>query len=105
MSGGARDYAGSMPTEVVQNSSQNRFELLVDGQSVGEVDYQLRDDTIVLTHTEIDPAQRSGGLGGELIRGALNLIRAEGEHRVIPSCAFAAAWIAAHPEYDDLLAR
>lgn len=94
-----------MPTEVVQDASQNRFEILVDGQSVGEVDYQVRDNSIVLTHTEIDPAERSGGLGGELIRGALNLIRAETDYRVVASCAFAAAWIKEHPDYDDLLTR
>ena len=83
----------------------NRFELLVDGASAGEVDYQIRDATIVLTHTEIDPAQRESGLGGELLRGALNLIRADTDYRVVPSCTFAADWITKHPEYQDLLAR
>lgn len=94
-----------MPTEVVHDQRMNRYELLVDGVSAGELDYQLRDGTIVLTHTEIDPAQRGSGLGGELVRGALNLIRAEGDETVVASCSFASAWIAKHPEYQDLLAR
>ena len=94
-----------MTTEVVQDAALNRFELLVDGQEAGQVDYQVRGDTIVLIHTEIDPAQRGTGLGGELIRGALNLIRAETEYRVVPSCRFAAAWIADNPAYQDLLSR
>jgi uncharacterized protein len=94
-----------MTTEVLHDPKMNRYELLVDGVSAGEVDYQVRDDTIVLTHTEIDPAQRTSGLGGELVRGALNLIRAETDYRVVPSCTFVAAWITKHPEYQDLLTR
>lgn len=94
-----------MTTEVVQDAALSRFELLVDGQEAGQVDYQVRDNTIVLTHTEVDPAQRGSGLGGELIRGALNLIRAETDYRVVASCTFAAAWIDRNPTYQDLLAR
>jgi uncharacterized protein len=94
-----------MTTEVQQDAKMNRFELLVDGASAGEIDYQVRDNTIVLTHTEIDPAQREEGLGGELVRGALNLIRADTDYRVVPNCPFAAQWISQHPEYNDLLSR
>lgn len=94
-----------MTTEVQQDTKMNRFELLVDGAAVGEIDYRVHDNTIVLTHTEVDPAQRETGLGGELVRGALNLIRADTDYRVVPSCPFAAEWISEHPEYDDLLSR
>lgn len=83
----------------------NRFELLVDGSSVGELDYQVRDDTMVLIHTEIDPSHQGQGLAGELVRGSLNLIRAENELRVVVTCTFASAWVAKHPEYQDLLTR
>jgi uncharacterized protein len=94
-----------MTTEVQQDTKMNRFDLLVDGTSAGEIDYQVRDNTIVLTHTEIDPARRVAGLGGELVRGALNLIRADTDYRVVPSCGFVDAWITKHPEYQDLLTR
>jgi uncharacterized protein len=94
-----------MTTEVQQDTKMNRFDLLVDGVGVGEIDYQVRENTIVLTHTEIDPARRESGLGGELIRGALNLIRADTDYRVIPSCPFVAHWIDKNPDYQDLLTR
>ena len=94
-----------MATEVIQDASMNRFELLVDGQSAGELDYQIRDNTMVITHTEIDPSHQGAGLGGELVRGALNLIRAETDYRVVPTCPFAGPWIDRHPEYQDLLTR
>lgn len=94
-----------MATEVVNDAKMNRYELLMDGVSTGFADYQIRDNTIVFTHTEIDPANRLKGMGGELARGALNLVRAETDYRVVANCPFMAAWIAAHPDYEDLLAR
>lgn len=94
-----------MTTEVQQDTNMNRFELLVDGASVGEADYRIQDNAIVITHTEIDPAQRRKGLGGELVRGTLNLIRADTNYRVVASCPFTADWISKHPEYEDLLSR
>jgi len=94
-----------MTTEVVQDAPQNRFQLLLDGEYVGETDYILRDDTIVFTHTEIDPSLQENGLGADLVRGALNLVRAETELRVVAKCTFTARFIETHPEYQELLTR
>lgn len=94
-----------MATEVVQDASMNRFELLVDGVQAGIADYILRDGQIVFVHTEIDPSHRGEGLGDEIARGALNLVRAETDLRVVARCPFIAKWIAAHPDYQDLLTR
>lgn len=94
-----------MTTEVQQDTKMNRFDLLVDGASVGEADYRIQGNTIVMTHTEIDPSRQEAGLGGELVRGALNLIRADTDYRVVASCSFTADWISKHPEYQDLLTR
>lgn len=94
-----------MTTEVVQDAPQNRFQLLVDGEPIGETDYILRDNTIIFTHTEIDPNRQEKGRGGELVRGALNLVRAETDLRVVAKCPFTKAWIENHPDYQDLLTR
>jgi predicted GNAT family acetyltransferase len=92
-------------TEIVNDASMNRYELYVDGVSIGATDYQIRDDTIVFIHTEIDPSQREHGFGSELARGALNLVRAETDYRVVAKCPFMSAWIGKHPDYQDLLTR
>ena len=94
-----------MTTEVVQDVQMNRFELLVDGQQAGISDYRLTDGKLVFVHTEIDPAFRGQGLGDELARGALNLVRAESDIRVVARCPFISKWIAEHPDYQDLLSR
>ena len=94
-----------MASEVIQDVSMNRFELLVDGEQVGLSDYRIRDDSIVILHTEIDPSRRGGGLGDLLARGMLNLIRADTDHRVVPLCPFMKKWIDEHKDYQDLLTR
>ncbi|HQG70990.1 MAG TPA: GNAT family N-acetyltransferase [Rhodoglobus sp.] len=94
-----------MASEVIQDVSMNRFELLVDGEQVGLSDYRIRDDSIVILHTEIDPSRRGEGLGDLLARGMLNLIRADTDHRVVPLCPFTKKWIDEHEDYQDLLTR
>lgn len=94
-----------MNSEVVHDPAQNRYQLVIDGTSVGEIDYVLREGSIVFTHTEVDPNRREGGLGGALARGALDLVRAETDYRVVADCAFIAKWIESHPDYQDLLTR
>lgn len=94
-----------MPTEVINDAPKRRYELLVDGVQVGYTDYVIKGDTIVFVHTEIDPSRQESGLGTELVRGALNLVRAETDHRVVAQCTFTAAFIEEHPEYQELLTR
>ncbi|NYF09128.1 hypothetical protein HDC94_000284 [Leifsonia sp. AK011] len=94
-----------MATEVVQDVSMSRFELLVDGVQAGISDYVQDDEKIVFLHTEIDPAFRGQGLGDEIARGALNLVRAESSRRVVARCPFIKKWISEHADYQDLLTR
>ena len=94
-----------MASEVIHDPAMHRYELLIDGVQVGLADYQLRDDEIVFVHTEIDPKFRGQGLGAELARGTLNLVRAENETRVVAKCEFISKFIADNPEYRDLLSR
>lgn len=94
-----------MATEVLHDAALTRFELLVDGEQAGVADYVERDGAMVFTHTEIDPAHRGKGLGDELARGALNLVRVESDARVVASCSFIAAFIERNDEYAELLTR
>jgi uncharacterized protein len=87
---------------VTDNPAELRYELRDDGVLVGEVRYRRRPGRRVLVHTEVAPAVEGRGLGAELVRGALDDIRAHGE-RVVPSCPFVAAFIRRHPEYRDLV--
>ena len=94
-----------MATEVIQDAAANRFELLVDGRHAGLTDYIVRGTEFIFLHTEVDPAYQNQGLASELARGALNLVRAETELRVVAKCPYIATWIEKHPDYQDLLQR
>jgi hypothetical protein len=88
---------------VTDNPTELRYELDVDGALAGQIRYRRRgDDIVVLIHTDVDPSREGAGLGSILVRGALDDIRARGEH-VVPVCPFVAAFIRSHPEYGDLV--
>lgn len=88
---------------VVQDRSErSRFEIEVDGELGGFAAYRVREGAVVIIHTEIDPRHRGRGVGQELARRTLDLLRARGA-RVVPSCPFFAAYIAEHAEYADLV--
>ena len=90
---------------VVNSPESSRYEIVVDGQTVGFAAYELRRDAIVFTHTEVDASRQERGLGGALVRAALDDVRASTTLRVVDRCPFVKQWIGTHPEYRDLLAR
>lgn len=91
-------------TTVKDNPDLGRFEAYVDGALAGFAAYRLSGGHIVFTHTEVDDAYEGQGVGGALARGALDQVRAAGEHDVVAMCPFIAAWIERHPDYQDLVA-
>lgn len=53
-------------------------------------------------HTEVDEDSGRSGVGGTLVRAALDDVRARGG-AVLPSCPFVRGWIERHGEYADLV--
>ncbi|MFD0691174.1 GNAT family N-acetyltransferase [Actinomadura fibrosa] len=92
-----------MSTEITDNAEQNRYEIRLDGELAGFVEYTAQPDRLVFTHTEVDSAFEGKGVGSSLARGALDDVRAKGLS-VVPRCPFIAKWIEKHPDYKDLVA-
>jgi uncharacterized protein len=88
---------------VVHNPDQSRYEIHVDGEVAGFTQYRATPDALDFVHTEIGDAYEGQGLGGQLARGALDAVRADGK-MVIATCPFIKGWIAKHEDYQDLLA-
>lgn len=88
---------------VVDNPEQRRYELWRGGTLAGLLAYRLEPGAVVLVHTDVDPAFEGRGLGGRLVRGALDDVRARGL-ALVPVCPFVGAYIRRHPEYADLVA-
>ncbi len=90
-------------TEVRRAEERSRYELIVDCELLGVCDYEQQGNLLLLPHTEIAYQHRGQGLGEELLRGALEDVRARGQ-KVIAGCWFVAEYFELHPEQADLLA-
>ena len=64
-------------SKVRDNKTKSRFELDVDGE-IAFANYRLVPSAVVITHTETPRELRGQGVASELVRGALELIRADG---------------------------
>jgi predicted GNAT family acetyltransferase len=90
---------------VVNEPDASRYALLEDGERIGVAEYDLRDDAIVFTHTEVDESKREKGMASRLVSDALDDVRANSDLRVIVTCPYIRRWLPEHPEYRDLLER
>jgi predicted GNAT family acetyltransferase len=90
------------PGTVRDNKTESRFELNVEG-AIAFANYRLAPSTVIITHTETPRALRGRGIASALVKGALELIRADGL-KVVAGCGFVADYLQKHPEFSDLVA-
>jgi hypothetical protein len=87
---------------VRDNSERQRYELEVEG-GFAFIDYRRDERVVTMTHAEVPRTLRGGGVGSELVRGALALARQRGD-TIVPLCSFVEHYMRRHPEAHDLLA-
>lgn len=87
---------------VRDNTALNRYELDIDG-TIAFANYRRTATADIITHTETPRALRGRGIASELIKGALELIRADGR-KVIAGCSFVVDYLEKHAEDADLVA-
>jgi predicted GNAT family acetyltransferase len=81
---------------VTDDHEDSRFEIEMDG-SVAELTYRRRADRLVLIHTGVPGELAGHGLGGKLVKAAVE--RAAKEHlTLVPLCPFARDWLERHPD-------
>ncbi len=90
-----------MAPSVRDNRDRSRFELDV-GSEIAFANYRLTPSAVTITHTETPPALRGRGMASELVKGALELIRRDG-NKVIAGCGFVADYLEQHQDYADLI--
>jgi predicted GNAT family acetyltransferase len=69
-----------MTTTVVNNPDRSRYEISIDGELAGVAVYELGENSIDFTHTQVETDSRERGLGGNLV----GIVRTR--HRDVPVC-------------------
>ena len=94
---------GDLPSlDVHHDPAAHRFSVRQDGHEA-ELRYSMQGYRMVIEHTGVPEAIGGRGVAAALVRAALEHARRQG-WRVVPACAYAAAYIQRHPEYADLVA-
>jgi predicted GNAT family acetyltransferase len=88
-------------TAVYDNKAMSRFELEAEG-GVAFANYRLAPGKVIITHTETPRALRGRGIASELVKGALQIIRADGL-KLVAGCGFVVDYLDKHPEDADLV--
>ena len=88
---------------VTDNADQSRYELAVNGQTA-VLQYMERDGALYLTHTEVPPELEGQGIGGRIVKHALDEARSRGV-KVAPWCPFVRTYVERHPEYKEIVLR
>lgn len=89
-------------SRVVNNEAESRYELATaDGTAIAA--YQMQGGTIAFTHTEVPEELEGQGIGGELVKAALDDVRRRGL-AVLPQCSFVRHYVETHPDVQDLVA-
>lgn len=83
---------------VTNNEDASRYEVHVDGELAGFLEYRKVGEVLALVHTEVDEAYAGQGLGAQLAKYALDDVMAR-DVKISPLCPFVAKYIDKHPEY------
>jgi uncharacterized protein len=89
-----------MSNNVRDNTERNRFELDADGH-IAFSNYKRSDGLLTILHTEVPKELEGRGIGSALVRGLLEIARAQGL-KVHAVCPFVKSYLDRHPEYSNL---
>lgn len=87
--------------EVTHDTEQHRFAARVDGSDC-ELDYDLRDGVMTITHTGVPSRIGGRGVAAAMSTQAFEWAKSQGL-RIRPACSYAAVFAKRHPEYADLV--
>jgi predicted GNAT family acetyltransferase len=85
-----------MDIMITNNQRAGRFEIAVDG-GMAILEYMVAGGLMTLVHTEVPEELGGRGLGGKLVRFALEHAK-QNNLRVVAHCEFAQSYISRHKE-------
>lgn len=88
---------------ITNNQLAERFEIACD-KNVAFLEYKVIGSLMTLVHTEVPEDLGGKGLGGKLVKFALEHAK-RNNFRVVAHCEFAHSYILRHKEYSPLLQK
>jgi predicted GNAT family acetyltransferase len=92
-----------METIVIHEPDAHRYEVFVGKEKVGDLSYRKTPGEIHMISTHVSPIHRGKNYAAILTRFALDEVRAEGTHKVVPVCSYTVRYMEKHPDTQDLL--
>ena len=92
-----------MSFDIAHDTAARRFGTRVDGES-STLDYELDGNVMTITHVKVPEAVGNRGIAAAMTEAALSYAR-EHDLRVVPQCPYAAAYVARHRQWSDIVAR
>ena len=86
---------------VIHNTGKKRFEVNLNSHTA-ELNYHLRDNVIIFTHTGVPPALEGQGIGSLLVKTGLEYAK-QNNLKVQVLCWFVDGYIQRHAEYQGLV--
>lgn len=100
--GAPAEQTRRMDATVTDNPAQQRWEARLGGELAGYLTYRQEAGGVALRHTVVEPEREGTGIGGRLVRAALDDARSR-HLAVLPHCTYVRGWIARHEDYADLV--
>jgi predicted GNAT family acetyltransferase len=93
----------SVDVDIAHDPIARRLEARVEGEHC-TLDYELDGNVMTITHVIVPEPVGNRGIAAALTEAAFAYAREHGL-RVVPRCPYAAAWVARHRQWADLVAR
>lgn len=90
-----------MSFDIRHDTNAHRFEIEVEGEHC-TLDYELDGGVMTITHVIVPEPVGNRGIAAAMTEAALSWARAEGL-RVVPRCPYAAAYVARHRQWADIV--
>ena len=79
-----------------------RYSVDLGGGDEAFLEYEMRDDLMHITYTEVPTHLRGQGLGRILMEACLESIENEG-YSIVPICNFVVVYLVRHPQWSHLV--
>ncbi len=89
--------------DLIHNEPKHNFELWIDGMR-SFIDYNIKDDTVLLLHTEVPKEQEGRGIAAALVEKTFVHLEQRNQ-KIAPICQYVKSFLQRHPEWEKLVAK